>query len=97
MSLLLVPVNGRHVHGLRALASRDEILGFVVRAQRLRARGAGTVFVVCEADRLLDLVVLTRRDEAPEQAELGFRLAELEPLETPGALLESVSRYKLVR
>jgi len=86
MSLLLVPVSGRHARDLQsldaeelithvplpALDPRDGILAFIERAQRLRARGAGDTFAVCEDDRLLGIAALARAERAPDRAELGY-------------------------
>ncbi len=86
MSLLLVPVSGRHVRDLRSLVAEEPIarvplpaldpraglLAFVEGAQRLRARGAGETFAVCEDDRFLGIAALARVEEAPARAELGY-------------------------
>ena len=90
MPLLLVHVNGRHARDLRslvaeeptppwpslsALAGRDVVLGFLERAQRLRAHGLQETFAVCEDDRLIGLGGLARDDRAPDRAELGYWIA----------------------
>ena len=85
MSLRLVPLSGRHLRDLQSLAAGEAIApwlappspdldgrAFVERAQRLRARGGRETFAICEDDRLLGIGVLTRREEAPEHAELGY-------------------------
>jgi RimJ/RimL family protein N-acetyltransferase len=90
MSVRLVPVSGRHARELRSLvagepappwpslpslAGRDDVLGFLDRAQRLRAHRRQETFAVCEDDRLVGLGVLARDDRAPDHAELGYWVA----------------------
>lgn len=57
---------------LPLLASRQAVLGFVSRAQRLRARGRHETFAVCHAGRLVGIAVLARDPTAPDRAELGY-------------------------
>jgi RimJ/RimL family protein N-acetyltransferase len=80
----LVPLNGRHARDLGAFG-RDlaalagvDALAFVERAQRLRARGTQATFAVCDAARLLGVVLLARDATVPERAELGYWIAPQE-------------------
>src|SRR5215470_1841282 len=89
MPPVLVHVSGRHARQLRSfvaeepppwpslpvLAGRDPVLGFLERAQRLRAHGRQETFAVCEDDRLIGLGVLARDDRVPDRAELGYWVA----------------------
>jgi RimJ/RimL family protein N-acetyltransferase len=90
MSSRLVRLSGRHARELASLAAgeptarrppaafldgRDGVLGFLERAQRLRARGVQETFAVREADRLVGLAVLTRDERRPEHGELGYWVA----------------------
>jgi RimJ/RimL family protein N-acetyltransferase len=89
MPPVLVHVNGGHARQLRslvgeepppwpplpALAGRDAVLGFLERAQRLRAHGLQETFAVFEDDRVIGLGVLARDDRVPDRAELGYWVA----------------------
>ena len=69
----LVPLSGRHASDLAMLAADDwDALGFVERAQRLRARRERETFVVFDADRLVGLGMLGRDPATPAHAELGY-------------------------
>ena len=69
----LVPLSGRHASDLAMLADDDwDVLGFVERAQRLRARRERETFVVFDADRLVGLSMLGRDPATPGHAELGY-------------------------
>jgi RimJ/RimL family protein N-acetyltransferase len=69
----LVPLTGRHASDLATLASDDwDALGFVARAQRLRARRERQTFAVLDADRLVGLAMLGRDPSLPRHAELGY-------------------------
>ena len=69
----LVRLSGRHASDLAMLAADDwDVLGFVARAQRLRARGERETFAVFDADRLVGLGMLGRDPSATEHAELGY-------------------------
>jgi RimJ/RimL family protein N-acetyltransferase len=85
--LKLVPLSARHARDLATLAGDDadppwatipwrsslqNVLAFVARAQRRRARGEGETFAVCDAERLLGIAMLARDPAAPERAELGY-------------------------
>jgi RimJ/RimL family protein N-acetyltransferase len=86
MSFRLVPLSGRHVRDLRSLVAeepdgrlplpaldpRGGLLAFIEGAQRLRARGDGATFAVCDDARFLGLAALARVEEAPARAELGY-------------------------
>ena len=80
-------MSGRHAREIQALAAAEAVarwtaiphpyplddgLAFVERAQRLRARGMRETFAVCEADRLLGVATLARREATPDHAELGY-------------------------
>ena len=88
--LKLVPLSARHAPDLAALAgdgpdlpwttssqrsALQNVLAFVARVQRLRARDAHETFAICDADRLLGLAVLARDPSAPDHAELGYWIA----------------------
>ena len=69
----LVPLRGRHASDLTMLAGDDwDVLGFVARAQRLRARRERDTFAVLDADRLVGLGMLGRDPSMPAHAELGY-------------------------
>ena len=69
----LVPLSGRHASDLAMLAADDwDALGFVERAQRLRARGERETFALFAADGLVGLGMLGRDPATPEHAELGY-------------------------
>ena len=89
--LKLVPVSAGHARRLAGLAGDEEsppwatapqrsplenVLAFIARAQRLRAREACDTFAVFDADRLVGLAVLARDPSVPDQAELGYWIAE---------------------
>jgi len=69
----LVRLSGRHASDLAMLDADDwDVLGFVARAQRLRARGERETFAVFEADRLVGLGMVGRDPSMREHAELGY-------------------------
>jgi RimJ/RimL family protein N-acetyltransferase len=69
----LVRLSGRHASDLAMLAADDwDVLGFVARAQFLRARGERETFAVVDADRLVGVGMLGRDPSATEHAELGY-------------------------
>jgi RimJ/RimL family protein N-acetyltransferase len=69
----LVRLSGRHASDLAMLDVDDwDVLGFVARAQRLRASGERETFAVFEADRLVGLGMVGRDPSTREQAELGY-------------------------
>jgi RimJ/RimL family protein N-acetyltransferase len=69
----LVHLNGRHASDLALLAADEwDVLGFVVRAQRLRARGERETFAVLDAGRLVGLAMLGRDPSVAGHAELGY-------------------------
>ena len=69
----LVRLSADHASDLAALAADDwDVLGFIARAQRLRARGARETFAVFDAKRLVGLAMLARDPSAREHAELGY-------------------------
>ncbi|HMH49669.1 MAG TPA: GNAT family N-acetyltransferase [Candidatus Acidoferrum sp.] len=69
----LVRLSGRHAADLATLAADDwDVLGFVARAQRLRARGERETFAVLDARRLVGLAMFGRDPSVPEHAELGY-------------------------
>ena len=69
----LVHLSGRHASDLAVLAADDwDVLGFIARAQRLRARGERETFAVLDAERLVGLGMLGRDPTMPEHAELGY-------------------------
>src|SRR5258708_1416279 len=69
----LVALSGRHASDLATLAADGwDGLGFVARAQRLRARRERQTFAVLEADRLVGLGMLGRDPKRPQGAELGY-------------------------
>ena len=69
----LVPLNGRHASDLAMLAADDwDVLGFVARALRLRARRERETFAVLDADRLVGLGMLERNPSMPTHAEMGY-------------------------
>jgi RimJ/RimL family protein N-acetyltransferase len=69
----LVRLTGRHAADLATLAADDwDVLGFVARAQRLRARGERETFAVFDATRLVGLAMFGHDPSAPEHAELGY-------------------------
>ena len=70
----LVWLSGRHASELAPLAADDwDVVGFVTRAQRLRARGERDTFaIVVDAKRLVGLAMLGRDSSAPDHAELGY-------------------------
>ena len=69
----LVPLNGGHASDLALLAADDwDVIGFVARAQRLRARRERETFAVLDADRLVGLGMLGRDPSVPAHAELGY-------------------------
>jgi RimJ/RimL family protein N-acetyltransferase len=87
MSLRLVPLGARHVRDLVALAAddattpwsatppastRQAVLAFVARAQRLRAREAHATFAACLGDRLVGIARLARDQVPADRAELGY-------------------------
>jgi hypothetical protein len=87
MSVSLVPLSGRHARDLQLLAADEPVapwmalpsphphggpLAFIESAQRLRARGTRETFAVCEAGRLLGIVVLARHEGVPDHAEFGY-------------------------
>jgi RimJ/RimL family protein N-acetyltransferase len=89
--LKLVLLNVRHARRLATLAGDDSnppwtivpersplqnVLAFVARAQRLRARGAHDTFAIFDADRLVGVAVLARDPTVPDHAELGYWIAE---------------------
>ena len=89
--LKLVPLGGRHAPHLAALARDDSnrpwttvpqrsplenVVAFVARSQRQRARGGHASFAILDADRLVGLAVLARDLSVPDHAELGYWIAE---------------------
>jgi ribosomal-protein-serine acetyltransferase len=69
----LIRLSGRHSADLAMLAADDwDALGFVARAQRLRARGERETFAVFDADRLVGVAMLGRDRSATGHAELGY-------------------------
>ena len=69
----LIRLSGRHAADLAMLAADDwDALGFVARAQRLRARGERETFAAFDASRLVGVVMLGRNPSATEHAELGY-------------------------
>ena len=73
LTVRLVPLSGRHASDLAMLAADDwDVLGFVGRAQRLRARGERETFAILNADRLVGLGLLGRDPSMPAHAELGY-------------------------
>jgi len=69
----LVRLSGRHAADLAMLATDDwDVLGFVLRAQRLRARGERETFAVFDASHLVGVAMLGRDPSATEHAELGY-------------------------
>ena len=69
----LVRLSGRHAADLATLAADDwDVLGFIDRAQRLRARGERETFAVFDARRLVGLAMLGRDPSTREHAELGY-------------------------
>jgi RimJ/RimL family protein N-acetyltransferase len=75
----LVNLSGRHAADLATLADDDwDAVGFVDRAQRLRARRERETFAVLEGDRLVGLAMLGHDRSAPGHAELGYWIATRE-------------------
>lgn len=75
----LVRLSGRHAADLAMLAADDwDALGFVVRAQRLRARGERETFAVFGASHLVGVAMLGRDRSATEHAELGYWIGQRE-------------------
>jgi RimJ/RimL family protein N-acetyltransferase len=69
----LIRLSGRHAADLAMLAADDwDALGFVARAQRLRARGERETFAVFDASHLVGVAMLGRDPSATEHAELGY-------------------------
>ena len=79
MVVKLVKLSARHAFDLTALAADDwDVLAFITRAQRLRARGARETFAVLDAKRLVGLAMLARDPSAREHAELGYWIGHRE-------------------
>ena len=69
----LVHLSGRHASDLELLSADDwDVLGFVARAQRLRARGERETFAVFDAGHLVGVAMLGRDPSATQRAELGY-------------------------
>ena len=69
----LIRLTGRHAADLTMLDAGDwDTLGFVARAQRLRARGERETFAVFDASHLVGVAMLGRDPAATEHAELGY-------------------------
>lgn len=69
----LIRLSGRHAADLAMLAADDwDALGFVARAQRLRARGERETFAVFDAGHLVGVAMLGRDPSATDHAELGY-------------------------
>jgi RimJ/RimL family protein N-acetyltransferase len=69
----LARLSGRHASDLAMLAADDwDVLGFVARAQRLRARRERETFAVFDDNRLVGLGMLGRDRSARGHAELGY-------------------------
>jgi RimJ/RimL family protein N-acetyltransferase len=69
----LVNLEPGHAADLATLADDDwDALGFVARAQRLRARRERETFAVLNAGRLVGLAMLGSDRSAPGHAELGY-------------------------
>jgi RimJ/RimL family protein N-acetyltransferase len=83
----LVPLDARHAPNLTTFVGDgahlpwttptrrsplQNVLAFVVHAQRLRARGVRETFAVCDTERLLGIAVLARDPAAPDRAEMGY-------------------------
>jgi ribosomal-protein-alanine N-acetyltransferase len=72
-SVRLVHLNGRHAADLALLAAEEwDVPGFVVRAQRLRARGERETFAVLDAGRLVGVGMLGRDPLNRARVELGY-------------------------
>lgn len=70
-----LPALDAHGELLPPLPSRQTALGFVWRAQRLRARGGHETFAICDAGRLIGVAMLALDPASPDRAELGYWIA----------------------